>query len=131
MLLADFVLIVHFLYVLFVVGSLPVIWLGAWLNLAFVRNRWFRFLHLAAIVLVVIESLIGAVCLLTEWENSLRQIETDASFVQYWIHLIMFYTVPEYVLTVIYVLFAGLVAATFKWVPPDADGNRPDYPETN
>ena len=54
MLLADLVLIIHFLYVLFVVGSLPVIWLGAWLKLAFVRNPWFRYLHLAAICLVVI-----------------------------------------------------------------------------
>ncbi len=124
MLIADFVLIVHFLYVLFVIASLPIIWLGAWFKWTFVKNRWFRFLHLAAILLVVIESLMGVVCPLTEWENSLRQIETDASFVQYWIHLIMFYTMPQYVLTVIYVLFAGLVAATFKWVPPNADGNR-------
>ena len=62
MLLADLVLIIHFLYVLFVVGSLPVIWLGAWLKLAFVRNPWFRYLHLAAICLVVAESLIGIVC---------------------------------------------------------------------
>lgn len=117
--LADFVLMVHFLYVLFVVGSLPVIWLGAWLKLAFVRNRWFRYGHLAAIGLVVIESLIGAICPLTAWENALRQVEMDVGFLQFWIHKIMFYNVPESVLTVVYVLFAGLVAATLIWVPVD------------
>ena len=120
MLTADVVLIIHFLYVLFVVGSLPVIWLGAWLKLAFVRNRWFRYLHLAAILWVVVESLIGIVCPLTAWENTLRQIETDSSFIQRWLHQIMFYNVPESVLMMIYIVFAGLVAMTFKWVPPDS-----------
>jgi len=124
MLLADLVLIIHFLYVLFVVGSLPVIWLGAWLKLSFVRNRWFRYAHLAAILFVVVESFLGVVCPLTAWENSLRQAEMDGGFIQRWLHEIMFYNVPESVLTVVYVLFAGLVAATFKWVPPKAGGNR-------
>lgn len=119
MLFADFVLIVHFLYILFVVGSLPVIWLGAWFKLTFVSNCWFRYLHLAAILLVVVESLIGVVCPLTVWENTLRQIETDTSFIQRWLHQIIFYDVSESMLTVIYVLFAGLVVMTFKWVPPN------------
>jgi len=125
MLLADIILIIHFLYVLFVVGSLPIIWLGAWLKLAFVRNRWFRYLHLAAILFVVAESLIGVICPLTAWENTLRQIETDNSFIQQWLHQIIFYTLPEGVLTMAYIVFAGLVAVTFKWVPPDTHRNLP------
>ena len=121
--LADIVLMIHFFYVLFVVGSVPVIWLGAWFKLAFVRNRWFRYLHLAAILLVVVESLFGVVCPLTVWENTLRQVETDSSFIQRWLHKIMFYNVSEGVLTVVYIVFAGLVAMTFKWVPPNSRRN--------
>ncbi|MBY0498073.1 MAG: DUF2784 domain-containing protein [Nitrosomonas sp.] len=117
MLLADIVLIIHFLYVLFVVGSLPIIWVGAWLKLMFVRNPWFRYLHLAAILFVVAESLLGIACPLTVWENSLRQIETDKSFIQHWLHFIIFYNVPELILVIVYSLFAGLVVMTFKWVP--------------
>lgn len=120
---ADIVLMIHFFYVLFVVGSLPIIWLGAWFKLTFVRNRWFRYLHLAAILLVVVESLFGVVCPLTVWENTLRQIETDSSFIQRWLHQIMFYNVSEGVLTAVYVVFAGLVAMTFKWVPPNSRRN--------
>jgi hypothetical protein len=105
--------------VLFVVGSLPVIWLGAWFKWKSVRNRWFRFLHLAAILLVVAESLLGIVCPLTVWENTLRQTDADSSFIQHWIHQIIFYTVPEGVLTAVYILFSVLVIATFKWIPPD------------
>ena len=115
---ADHVLIAHFLYVLFVVGSLPAIWIGAWLGLKFVANPWFRYLHLAAILLVVAESLLGIACPLTVWENDLRQIETEAGFIQYWLHLIIFYQVSETVLTAVYIAFAALVAMTFKWVPP-------------
>lgn len=118
MFLADMVLIIHFIYILFVVGSLPVIWMGAWLKLAFVRNPWFRYLHLAAILFVVAESLLGVPCPLTVWENSLRQIEMNSSFIQHWLHFIIFYNVSEAVLAIVYSLFAGLVAMTFKWVPP-------------
>ncbi len=118
MFLADIVLIIHFFYVLFVVGSLPVIWVGARLKMTFVGNPWFRYLHLAAILFVVAESLLGVACPLTVWENSLRQIEMDSSFIQHWLHFIIFYNVPETVLAAVYCLFAGLVAMTFKWVPP-------------
>ena len=117
MLLADIVLIIHCLFVLFVVGSLPLIWVGWWLKYGFVHNRWFRMIHLAAILFVVSESLAGVVCPLTAWENSLRQVETDHSFIQYWLHRILFYNFSEGVLTAIYLIFAGLVAGTFKWVP--------------
>ncbi|MCB1948646.1 DUF2784 domain-containing protein [Nitrosomonas sp.] len=121
MLLADAVLLLHLLYVLFVVGSLPVIWVGAYFKKKFVRNFWFRYLHLAAILFVVAESLLGIVCPLTALENALRQVETEDSFIQYWVHQILFYHFPEYVFTLIYIAFACLVALTFKWVPPKHD----------
>lgn len=109
---------------LFVVGSLPLIWVGAWLKFTFVRNRWFRLTHLAAILVVVGESLAGVTCPLTAWENAARQIETDQGFIQLWLHRILFYTFPEGILTTVYVLFAGLVAITFKWIPPDYRNTR-------
>ena len=116
--LADVILAVHFLFVLFVVSSLPVIWVGAWRGWDFVRNRRFRFAHLGAILFVVGESLLGMVCPLTAWEDELRQTESGSSFIQRWLHHILFYDFPEGVLTMVYVLFALLVAATFRLVPP-------------
>ncbi len=121
---ADLVLIVHFCYVLFVVGGLPLIWFGAWRNWSFVTSFWFRYSHLAAILFVVAESLFGVVCPLTAWENALRQVEDDSSFIQRWLHQIMFYNVSEHILTTIYILFAVLVALTFKWVPINSRRNQ-------
>lgn len=125
--LADLVLVVHFFYVLFVVGGLPLIWLGARFKWVFVRSVWFRYLHLAAIVWVVIESFLGVVCPLTSWENALRQVDTKNSFIQQWLHRIMFYDVSESILTVIYVVFAGLVVMTLKWVPIHSNGDETSF----
>lgn len=118
MLLADIILIIHFVFVLFVVGSVPAIWIGAWLGWRFVRNIRFRLVHLGAILFVSLESLAGMVCPLTLLEDSLRRTPADTSFIQRWLHRILFYDVPEGVLTVLYVMFAILVAVTFKFVPP-------------
>lgn len=84
----------------------------------FVRNLRFRLAHLAAILFVVGESLIGMVCPLTLLEDSLRRAESDGDFIQRWLHRILFYDVPEWVLTTVYVLFALLVAITFRLLPP-------------
>jgi len=118
MLLADIILIIHFLFVLFVVGSVPLIWIGARLGWRFVRNMRFRLAHVGAIVFVSMESMAGMVCPLTLLEDLLRQSPTDTSFIQRWLHRILFYDVPEGVLTVLYLTFAILVAITFKLVPP-------------
>jgi hypothetical protein len=118
MLLADLILIIHFLFVLFVVGSLPVIWIGGWMGLDFVRNLRFRLTHLAAILFVVGESLVGVACPLTVWEDALRRAEPGDNFVQRWLHRILFYDVAEWMLTTVYVLFALLVAITFWLFPP-------------
>jgi hypothetical protein len=116
--LADFILVVHFLFALFVVGSLPLIWIGAWMGLGFVRNLRFRLAHLLAILFVASESLIGMVCPLTSLEDSLRGTTTASSFIQRGLHRILYYDLPEWVLTVSYVMFALLVAFTFVIVPP-------------
>jgi len=70
--IADLILLIHFSYVLFVVLGLVVIWLGFFLHWAFVRNFWFRLVHLLAIGYVVAEALGGVICPLTIWENQLR-----------------------------------------------------------
>ena len=124
MLLADIILLFHFLIVLFIVGGLPAIWIGAWLKLNFIRNIWLRIIHLSAIFFVVGESLLGIVCPLTIWEDNLRQVESDNSFIQRWLHHILFYELPEGVLTIAYLLFALLIAVTFILIPPHNRNNN-------
>ncbi len=117
-LLADAILIVHFLFVLFVVGGLLLTWTGAWHGWRWIRNLKFRLAHLAAIVFVAGEALLGIVCPLTEWENSLRGVAHDKSFIARWVHQLMFFSAPEWVFTVLYVVFAAIVVLTLVLIPP-------------
>src|SRR5262245_3864251 len=116
--LADFVLIVHFAFVLFVVGGLAAVWIGAAAGWRWVRNFWFRTAHLAAIAFVAAESLAGVWCPLTVWEDALRGRHEEKGFVARWIHRLMFYELPGGVFTAAYVLFALTVAATWWLIRP-------------
>ena len=118
-LLADFILVVHFLFVSFVVGGLALTWIGAAAGWAWVRNFWFRVAHLAAIAFVAGEALAGVWCPLTVWEDALRGARADKSFIARWIHRVLFYDFPEWVFTLAYVLFALVVVATWWFVRPE------------
>ncbi len=119
--LPDIILIIHFLFVGFILIGFILIWIGALFKWRWIRNRIFRIIHISAMGLVALESILGVACPLTEWENQLR-IESgksyDGSFVQYWIHKILFYSAPEYVFTLIYVMFTAAMVLTWFAVKP-------------
>lgn len=119
---ADLVLLLHFAIVLFVVGGLLLIVLGNFLQWPWVNRWWFRALHLLAISVVVLESWLGIECPLTTLENWLRmqagQGVYQGSFIQHWVHGVMFYQAPGWVFALVYTLFAlAVVAAWWRWPP--------------
>lgn len=117
--LADAVLIAHFAYVLFIVGGLLGVWLGYAVGWAWVRNRWFRIGHLAAIAVVALEALLGLMCPLTQLEDWLRQAAgANIGFVQRWRQAVLFCDWPVWVFTLLYVVFTALVALTYVLMPP-------------
>ena len=71
-LLADAIVVVHLVYVAFVVLGMAAILAGIVRRWAWVRNFWFRTVHLLMIAVVVVESLCGILCPLTDWEDRLR-----------------------------------------------------------
>jgi hypothetical protein len=117
-LLADFILIVHLLFVAFVVGGLAFIWVGAWHGWQAVRNFKFRIAHLAAIVFVAAQTLLGFACPLTVWEDELRDSPAGIGFLERWLHAVLYYDLPKWVFGLVYVLFALIVALTYLAVPP-------------
>lgn len=115
---ADAILVLHAVFVLFVVGGLVATWIGIATNRAFARNPWFRGLHLAAIGFVVAEALLGYMCPLTTWEDMLRGTASEKGFIQRWVHAWLFWDWPAWVFAAIYVAFGALVAATWVKFPP-------------
>lgn len=121
-LLADVIVAVHLAYVLFVIVAELLIVLGGFLKWGWVRNPWFRLVHLAMILVVVVEALLQFECPLTTWERQLRQAAGqaygDMSFVGGLLHDILFVDASQQVLTTCYVAFGALVVASWVCVTP-------------
>ena len=123
LLLADVVLIIHLAFVGFVVLGFATIWIGYFLRWSFVRNFYFRLVHLSAMGIVVAETLIGFNCPLTTWETQLRFLageggRYEGSFMQHWFHRILYYDISAEVFSVIYTLFFLFILTTFLVVKP-------------
>jgi hypothetical protein len=117
-LIADALLVLHFLIVAFIVGGLPTIWIGKWLGWSWVLDPWLRYAHLAAIVFVAAEALIGIACPLTVWEDALRGSVQAESFVGRWVRRLLYYEAPPWAFTAAYVTWAVATLVTLKLVPP-------------
>ncbi len=120
---ADFIVLFHLCYVLFAVGGELFIILGGLFRWVWIRNLTFRIIHLLAVVAVAVEALIGVLCPLTEWEYRLRLradqiIEEEIPFMARLVRRLIFYDFPAWVFTLLYILFALVVAASFFFIPP-------------
>ena len=122
-LLADLTVLVHFAYVMVVVLGLLATLLGGLLGWRWVRNRWFRGIHLAMILIVVLESWAGVKCPLTTWERQLRtrsgQETYQGDFIANWVHDALFVEAEPWMFTLCYSLFGGLVLLSLFLVAPD------------
>lgn len=117
LLLADFILVLHVLFAVFVVLGLVGVYAGKVQGWSWVRNPWFRLVHLAAIAVVAIQSWAGIICPLTTLEMHLRKSAGDATysgaFMSHWLQEILYYQVPAWVFVVCYTAFGFLVL--FSW----------------
>ena len=120
--LADVTVVFHLAYASFIVLGLVAILVGIWRRWSWVRNFWFRLIHLLMIGLVAAEAGCGIKCPLTVLETYLRKKAGEAtytgSFIGNMVHEFLFFEAPEWVFSTVYILFFLLVAATFVWARP-------------
>src|SRR5260221_1062885 len=94
---ADIVVTVHAAYVAIVVVGFAAIILGSAAQWRWGRNFYFRAAHLAMILLVCAEALVGTTCPLTRVENALplRGGETGKAheFLGYWLPRVSLHTI--------------------------------------
>ena len=121
-LIADTIIVVHLSFVVFVVGGLLLVYLGYFLDWRWVRNPWFRILHLLGVAVVVVQSWFGLICPLTTWEMNFRAKAGEevyqGAFMSYWLQELLYYEAPFWIFVVIYTLFGGLVLASWFVVRP-------------
>ena len=126
--LADAVLISHSVFVAFVIGGLIAIVLGAFFHWQWARNFLFRIAHLVAIAIVILQTWLGIICPLTEWEMRLRlkggEPVYQESFIAHWLHQLIFYESPDWVFNLCYTVFGCAVIAAWFLVPPRLLGDK-------
>ena len=115
---ADALIVLHFAIVAFIVGGLILVWIGAATGWRWIRNPWFRYAHLGAIVFVAGEALLGYACPLTIWEDMLRGGVRPESFIGRWVYWLLYYPAPEWVFTTAYALWAAATVVTLIFLPP-------------
>jgi hypothetical protein len=122
LLAADMVLALHVLFVAFIIIGLVSVFIGKVLSWSWIRNPWFRLLHLVAIGVVVIQAWFGIICPLTMLEMELRAQAGDVvygmTFISYWLGKILYYQFPEWVFVISYTVFAAAVVYSWYLVPP-------------
>lgn len=122
-LVADIILVVHFVFILFVVGGQVMILAGAGAGWRWIRNFHFRLCHILAISLVAAMAWAGKLCPLTLLENTLRESSgqpgyTD-SFIRHWVGGIIYWDAPSWVFTLVYTLFAMVVILSWILIRPE------------
>lgn len=121
-LLADTILVVHFLFIAFVLGGQGCILLGAFRRWAWVHRLGFRVAHVVAISIIVVQAWIGMACPLTVWESIFRrasgEIAYTGTFVGYWLSKLVYFDAPQWVFTTAYTLFGLIVLASWFIVKP-------------
>jgi Protein of Unknown function (DUF2784) len=125
---ADGVVILHLGYVSFVVIGQLLILVGILRGWHWIRGFRFRVVHLAAIAVVVTESLLEVTCPLTTLEQFLRRQGGEATyrgdFIGNCVHDLLFFDCEPQVFRLIYALFGLLVLVTFVIAPPRRCGAK-------
>ncbi len=131
LLAADAILLLHILFVVFVLVGLVLIFAGKARGWRWVRNPWFRLGHLAAISVVVIQSWFGAICPLTTWEMTLRSRAGETvyagTFIGHWLQTILYYQAPSWLFAVCYTVIGSVIAASWFIVRPRSFTRRPAH----
>jgi hypothetical protein len=122
--LADLVVFVHVLYVAYVVLGQVAILIAGTFRRQWGRNPWFRFTHLAAILVVVGEEIAGVRCPLTVWEERLREmggqvVTAGQTFVGRLMHDLLFLdNVSQQTVEVMHFAFGALILESLLLYPP-------------
>jgi hypothetical protein len=122
--LADGVVLVHVLYVAFVIVGQLFIILAASRRWECGRNPWFRFSHLLAIGIVALEAMMKWRCPLTVWEEQLRALagqsfNSSDTFMGRLLHNLLFIeNQPEIFFTTMYIAMFAVVLQGLLMYPP-------------
>jgi hypothetical protein len=117
--LAALVLAAHVAVILFNLFGMVAVPLGAWRGWPFVRIRWWRALHVAALAAVAAQALFGRACFLTLWQDALvGSGARPTPLIMGWVDRLLFWPLPMSFFAALYVLGFLYVLLLWRLVPP-------------
>ena len=116
--LADIILILHFLVVIFITVGFLLIPIGYFYDWSLTKNFKLRLFHFGLMFIVTFETLVGITCPLTSIENYLRGINNNKSFISFWIEKIIYWDFPTSFFMFLYFVFLGWTLLMWKIYPP-------------
>lgn len=125
MMLAEAILAAHVAIILFNVFGLVATPLGAMLGWRFVRILWWRLLHIAALAAVAAQALLGRACFLTLWQAEFGGTGGPPTpLIVGWVDRLIYWPLPLWVFTALYVAIFLYALALFWLVPPRRRSRR-------
>lgn len=118
--LGQLVLAVHIAVIVFNVAGLVVIPLGAARGWRFVRRRGLRLLHLGSLAVVAAQAALGRACFLTDWQAALTGEGAHDPLIMRWINGLIYWPLPMWVFSTMYLAVLAYVVALWWWVRPEA-----------
>jgi hypothetical protein len=120
---ADVIAVGHLSFMAGVLLFPLVILLGGWLRWRWVRAFWPRMIHLLAVLLVVMQPIVGHECPINEFERTLRDGDLrnleGASPIGAWANNTVYTRKPLEQLVPVYLTFVVVVALSWLLVRPD------------
>jgi hypothetical protein len=117
--IAESILALHLVIIVFNVAGLILIPLGAWAGWRIVRIGWLRFLHLGLLAVVAGQALAGRACILTIWQNELTGgiAAAPPPLIMRWVDRLIYWNLPFWCFTVLYCAVFLYVVALSMFVP--------------
>lgn len=110
---------VHLAVIVFNVAGLVLIPLGAWRGWRWVHGFWWRLAHLLILAVVAAQALAGRACFLTLWQFDLSGSADRGPLIARWINHLLYWPLPLWFFTALYVAVWLYVAFLWWRVPPD------------
>jgi Protein of Unknown function (DUF2784) len=122
--LATMLLTAYVLVILFNVGGLVAIPVGSARNAPWVRNFWWRAAHVVSLAAVAGQALAGRACFLTIWQDRFSADTSATPLVARWVNRLIYWPLPLWVFTAVYVAVWIVVLWLWFRVPPRAPLRR-------
>ena len=121
---ATIVFATHLAVIAFNVAGCVLIPLGGWRGWRWVREFWWRLVHLLSFAVVALQATLGRACFLTIWQEDISGAPHAQPLIAGWIDRLVYWPLPLWVFALIYVATFVYVVALWVWVRPAVPGSN-------